>query len=99
RLGDVADVRDGAEEPRSAAFYSGEQAVGIDIVKSKGFSTTAVADDIRAKVGEIQQSLPAGVTLRLVRDAGVRVENSVRNVQSALMEGAALTVLVVFLFL
>lgn len=99
RLGDLADVSDGAAEARSAAFYSGEQAVGIDIVKSKGYSTTAVADDVRALVEEIQRRLPAGVTLRLVRDAGVRVENSVRNVQAALMEGAALTVFVVFLFL
>ena len=99
RLGDVADVKDGAAEARSAAFYNGEQAVGIDIVKSKGYSTTAVADEVRAAVEEIQRRLPAGVTLRLVRDAGVRVENSVRNVQSALLEGAALTVLVVFLFL
>ncbi|HEY0874158.1 MAG TPA: efflux RND transporter permease subunit [Vicinamibacterales bacterium] len=99
RLGDVADVKDAAEEPRSAAFYNDEQAVGIDIVKSKGFSTTAVADDIRQRVQQIQQRLPAGVTLQLVRDAGVRVENSVANVQHALIEGAALTVLVVFLFL
>ena len=41
-----------AEDPRSAAFYNGELAVGIDIVKSKGFSTTAVADDIRARLEE-----------------------------------------------
>ena len=99
RLGDVADVKDGAEEARSAAFYNDEQAVGIDIVKSKGFSTTAVADDVRAAVEGIQRRMPAGVKLRIVRDAGTRVENSVRNVQSALIEGAALTVLVVFLFL
>jgi HAE1 family hydrophobic/amphiphilic exporter-1 len=95
----VADVKDGTEEPRSVALYNGEDAVGIDIVKSKGFSTTAVADDIRQRVAAIQQGLPAGVTLRIVRDAGVRVYNSVRNVQEALLEGAALTVLVVFLFL
>ena len=99
RLGDVAAVRDGTEEPRSAAFYNAEKAVGIDIVKSKGFSTTAVADDVRATVTEIQRRLPGGVTLRIVRDAGVRVANSVRNVQEALIEGAVLTVLVVFLFL
>ena len=99
RLGDVADVMDGSAEPRSIALYNDEQAVGIDIVKSSGFSTTAVADDIRRQVGEIQRRLPAGVTLRIVRDAGVRVENSVANVQSALIEGAALTVVVVFLFL
>ena len=99
RLGDVADVLDGSAEPRSIALYNDEQAVGIDIVKSSGFSTTAVADDIRRQVAEIQQRLPTGVTLRIVRDAGVRVENSVANVQSALVEGAALTVVVVFLFL
>jgi HAE1 family hydrophobic/amphiphilic exporter-1 len=99
RLGDVADVMDGSAEARSTALYNDEQAVGIDIVKSSGFSTTAVADDIRRQVGEIQRRLPAGVTLRVVRDAGVRVENSVENVQSALIEGAALTVVVVFLFL
>ncbi len=99
RLGEVADVKDGTEEARSAAIYNGEEAVGIDIVKSKGFSTTAVADAIRLQVTAIQERLPAGVTLRIVRDAGVRVRNSVRNVQEALIEGAALTVLVVFLFL
>jgi HAE1 family hydrophobic/amphiphilic exporter-1 len=68
-------------------------------VKSDGFSTTAVADDVRAVVAEIQRRLPAGVNLRIVRDSGVRVADSVRNVQEALVEGAFLTVVVVFLFL
>ena len=99
RLGDVAQVRDGTEEPRSTALYNDEEAVGVDIVKSRGFSTTAVADTIRLEVAEIQQTLPAGVTLRVARDAGVRVEASVASVQEALLEGAGLTVAVVFLFL
>ena len=99
RLGDVAQIRDGTEEARSVALYNSEEAVGINIVKSRGFSTTAVAEEIRTEVDEIQPTLPAGVTLRVVRDAGVRVEASVRSVQEALLEGAALTVAVVFLFL
>ncbi len=99
RLGDIATVRDGTEDPRSAAYYNQEAAVGIDIVKSKGFSTTAVADDVRREVESIQRRVPGGVTLRIVRDAGVRVANSVKSVQTALVEGAVLTVLVVFLFL
>jgi HAE1 family hydrophobic/amphiphilic exporter-1 len=99
RLGDLADVRDSTEEPRSFAAYDDESAVGIDILKSTGFSTTAVADQVRARVAEIQRTLPAGVTLRVVTDAGVRVEDSVMGVQQALVEGAALTVVVVFLFL
>jgi HAE1 family hydrophobic/amphiphilic exporter-1 len=99
RLGDIANVRDATEEPRSFALYNGDEAVGINIIKSSGFSTTAVAADIRARVEEIQRTLPAGVTLRVVRDSGVRVANSVRGVEETLLEGAALTVIVVFVFL
>ncbi|HXK62420.1 MAG TPA: efflux RND transporter permease subunit, partial [Acidobacteriota bacterium] len=99
RLGDLAEIRDGTEEPRSAAMFSGRRAVGIDVVKSKGFSTTTVAEEIRSRVAEIQKTLPEDVELRIVRDAGVRVEDSVEDVQQALLEGAVLTVVVVFLFL
>ncbi len=99
RLGDLADVRDATEEPRSAASYNDEPAVGINILKATGFSTTAVAEEVRQQVAALQQTLPAGVTLRVVRDAGVRVADSVKGVQDGLLEGAALTVLVVFLFL
>jgi HAE1 family hydrophobic/amphiphilic exporter-1 len=99
RLGDLADVHDSTEEPRSFALYNDEAAVGIDVLKSSGFSTTAVAEQIRARVADIQKTLPSGVTLRVVTDAGVRVADSVAGVQQALIEGAALTVAVVFLFL
>jgi len=99
RLGDVAAVRDGTEEPRSAAIFNGSEAVGIEIVKSKGYSTTAVAQAIRDEVGRLQKTLPPGTSLRIVRDAGTRVAQSVGDVEYALVEGAVLTVLVVFLFL
>jgi len=99
RLRDVADVHAGTEEQRTAAVYNGEQAVGLDVVKAKGNSTTAVADAVRKQVSQIQSALPKDVSLRIVRDAGTRVQESVRNVEEALIEGAALTVLVVFVFL
>jgi HAE1 family hydrophobic/amphiphilic exporter-1 len=99
RLRDVATIHVGIEEPRSQALFSGTEAVGIDIKKSKGYSTTAVANAVRAEIAEIQKTLPAGVTASIVRDAGRRVSDSVRNVQTALIEGAVLTVLTVFLFL
>ncbi len=99
RLQDVATVADTASEARSLGIFNGQEAVGIDITKSKGASTARVADDIKTAVAEIQKRLPPGTTLSVVKDAGERVENSVRNVQEALIEGAILTVLVVFLFL
>jgi hydrophobic/amphiphilic exporter-1 (mainly G- bacteria), HAE1 family len=99
RLGEVASVLDGTEEPRSLALYNEREAVGIDIKKSKGYSTTDVSDRIKERVARIEQTLPKGATLRVVRDAGERVDHSVRNVEETLVEGALLTVLVVFLFL
>jgi hydrophobic/amphiphilic exporter-1 (mainly G- bacteria), HAE1 family len=99
RLGQVADVKDTSVEARSVALFNGQLGIGMDITKSKGISTTRVADDITARIADLQKTLPRGVHLTLVRDAGVRVRNSVRNVEEALVEGALLTVLVVFLFL
>jgi HAE1 family hydrophobic/amphiphilic exporter-1 len=99
RLRDVATVTVGTEEPRSAAFFSGQEAVGIDVKKSKGYSTTAVASAVLTEIDAIRETLPPGVTLNVVRDAGERVTNSVANVAEALVEGAVLTVLTVFLFL
>lgn len=100
RLGDVATAEDGIEEQRTLALYNGKDAVGIEIKKTKGYSTTAVAEAILAKVGTLEKVMAQqGATLAVIKNKGQRVTNSVNNVQSALIEGAVLTVLVVFLFL
>ena len=99
RLSDVADVKDGAEEQRTLALYNGREAIGIDIKKAKGYSTTDVAERVLARVDEVQKRLPANVKMDVVRDAGTRVRASVGNVEEALVLGAMLTVAVVFLFL
>jgi len=99
RLGQVAKVFDGTEEQRSGAYFNDREAVGIQVLKSKGYSTTQVSDKIRQHVAELQPRLPTAAKLEIVQDAGVRVSHAVRNVQEALIEGALLTVLVVFLFL
>lgn len=104
RLGEVADVKDATEEPRTLALFakangSDQEAVAIDIKKSKGFSTTDVASKVLVRLDEIRKTLPAGTSLDVVKDAGARVRHSVRTVEEALLLGALLTVLVVFLFL
>jgi HAE1 family hydrophobic/amphiphilic exporter-1 len=99
RLRDVARVYDGAEEPRSLALFNGKEAIGIDIVQARGYSTTEVSEVVHEEVHRLQETLPAGAKLDLVVDKGERVEQSVHNVQKALIEGALLTILVVFLFL
>ena len=99
RLGDVADVKEGTEEARTAATYNGKAAVGIDVKKAKGYSTTQVVNQLRSRIAELQRSLPGDARIAIVRDAGVRVTAAVDHVKGTLIEGALLTVLVVFLFL
>ena len=99
RLGEVAKVYAGVEEARSVALFDGKEAVGINIVKATGASTTQVSEDLRGVVEELRKTLPKGVELDIVRDSGTRVDHSVTEVQHTLIEGALLTVLVVFLFL
>ncbi|HTO73002.1 MAG TPA: efflux RND transporter permease subunit, partial [Gemmatimonadales bacterium] len=99
RLGQVADVMDGTEEPTTAAVFNGKDAVGIEIQKTKGFSTTTVVAMLKSELAEIGKTLPAGAKLEIVQDAGKRVNNAVTNVEHTLIIGAMLTVLVVFMFL
>jgi len=99
RLSEIATAKDGTAEPTTSANFSGRESIGILIRKSKGYSTSEVARAVLKKVEVIRAALPAGTKLDVVQNAGDRVEASVRNVNEALLEGAALTVLVVFLFL
>ncbi|MBA2293182.1 MAG: efflux RND transporter permease subunit [Gemmatimonadales bacterium] len=99
RLGDVADVFAGVEESRTASSYNGVRAVGINIIKAKGYSTNEVVFKLRDEIARLQATMPQGTKLTIVKDAGIRVTGSVNHVKTTLLEGAALTILVVFLFL
>jgi hydrophobic/amphiphilic exporter-1 (mainly G- bacteria), HAE1 family len=99
RLGQVATVTDGTEEPRTMALFNGREAVGVDVRKSKGYSTPEVAAAILQRVQAVMPRLPSTVRMDVVQDAGERVTRSVGDVKMTLFEGALLTVLVVFLFL
>ncbi|ABC80003.1 efflux RND transporter permease subunit [Anaeromyxobacter dehalogenans] len=98
RLGQVAKVLDGAEEARTLALFNSGEAVGLEVLKTKGYSTTAVADAVKERARALEPRME-GAKLAVVQDSGTRVRQSVDDVQRTLIEGALLTVLVVFLFL
>ena len=83
RLGQVAEVKDGTEEQRTLALFNGRPAVGIDVKKSRGYSTTDVAAKVLARVAKLQQQMPEGVEINVVKNSGVRVTAAVRNVQDS----------------
>jgi HAE1 family hydrophobic/amphiphilic exporter-1 len=98
-LGQVARVEDGQQEEESVALINGRRALSIDIVKAQGENTIAVVDGVRRAVAEMAPLLPPGVRVELVRDASTGIRNSVADVKHTLVEGALLTIAIVFLFL
>jgi HAE1 family hydrophobic/amphiphilic exporter-1 len=98
-LGQVAEIEDGQQEEESVALINGQRALSIDVVKAQGENTIAVVDGVQRAVREMQPLLPAAVKLDIVRDASVGIRNSVKDVRATLIEGGALTIAIVFLFL
>ncbi|WP_106640189.1 efflux RND transporter permease subunit [Allosphingosinicella vermicomposti] len=99
RLGDVARIEQGAENPYTAFRLNGEQAVGLGIVRQSGANTLAVATQAKALAEEIQPTLPEGMTIAVGSDESLFISEAIKKVWETLGEAAILVVLVIFLFL
>jgi HAE1 family hydrophobic/amphiphilic exporter-1 len=98
-LSQVARVVDGQEDRESLAMVDGKRAISLDIVKSQGENTIAVVNEVRKLADELKRQLPPDVSLTVVRDQSTSIRNQVAGVQRNIIEGAVLTVIIVFLFL
>ena len=98
-LSEVAEVRDGIEEQRSLAFVNGVQAVSLDILKQSGANTVGVVELVKKEISRLQNELPPGTKIEMVRDGSIMIRDSVRDVQETLILGGILTIIIVFMFL
>ncbi len=99
KLWQLADVVDGPQEVESLALYNGQRTVLLSVQKSQGENTIAVVDGLYKALEDAKPLTPPGVTVEVNRDNSRAIRVSVANVKRTLFEGAALTVLIVFLFL
>ncbi len=99
RLDQLAQVVDGAQEIDSLALYNGERTLLLNVQKSQDENTIAVVDGLISALAEVRKQLPAGLQLEPIADGSRQIRVSVTNVRQTLIEGAILTVLIVFLFL
>jgi len=98
-LGEVAQVSDGIEEKRKLALVNGKPAIGLDIYKQSGGNQVELVDTVKKVMAKVQQDLPPGVTLSLVRDGSIMTRESLADVKKTLLIGGLLTVLIVFCFI
>ncbi|MBC5765887.1 efflux RND transporter permease subunit [Ramlibacter albus] len=99
RIEQVARVSDGGQEIDSLALYNGERTLLLAVQKAQDENTIDVIDGLKSTVEEMKKQLPPGVRLQEVTDGSRPIRVAVANVQRTLFEGAALTILIVFLFL
>jgi hydrophobic/amphiphilic exporter-1 (mainly G- bacteria), HAE1 family len=99
KLWQVADVVDGPQEQESLALYNGQRTVLLSVQKSQGENTIAVVDGLQKALAESKALTPANMKTEINRDNSRSIRVSVANVKRTLIEGALLTVLIVFLFL
>lgn len=95
----VARIADGAQEIDSLALYNGQRTLLLSVQKAQDENTIAVVDGLNQAIKDIQPQLPPGARLELITDGSRPIRVAVENVRRTLIEGALLTVLIVFLFL
>jgi HAE1 family hydrophobic/amphiphilic exporter-1 len=100
-IGDVATVSRGPSDIEGLAFRDGEQALAIDVVKIEGGNTVAIAHAVQAAVEALNHdgALPEDVAIDILQNSAEPIERDFHTVQATLIEGAALAVAIVFLFL
>jgi multidrug efflux pump subunit AcrB len=98
RLDDLGLISDTIAEPRTFARVDGAPVVGFSILRAKGASDVVVADAVAARIDAIKAANP-DTDLKLIDSSVTFTLGNYESAMHTLYEGAALAVLVVFLFL
>ena len=98
-LGDLGQIVERQREPDSVARINGQQAVNFNVFKQQDANIVVTGEAVKAQMEEIRKTLPSGVELRLIYASSDFVKGSLQGLQHTLVEGALLTVAIVFLFL
>jgi len=98
-ISDVATVAWDTEPVRGNANVNGDPGVIMSVTKSPGFDTLKLTKQIETAIKELQPTLPAGVEATVLFRQGDFIERSVGNLTEAIIDGAIMVTVVLFLFL
>ncbi|WP_062326905.1 efflux RND transporter permease subunit [Treponema endosymbiont of Eucomonympha sp.] len=99
RLSDVAEVYEGTERGRSLVYINGEPGLYISITNESGTNPSTISKDVHAALAGIRESLPKGVSVSVLSDDTSLIDSTLNEVYSSAVTGAALAMLLIFLFL
>lgn len=99
RLGDLGQLVEREREPDSLSRVDGVPSISFQVFKQQDANIVLTGEGIKRATEELRKTLPPGVELRMVYDDSEWVKDSLSGVKRTLIEGALLTIAIVFLFL
>ncbi|MEQ1946615.1 MAG: efflux RND transporter permease subunit [Bryobacteraceae bacterium] len=99
KLRDVGRAEDSEEEPVTAARLNGNPAVTLVVNKQSGENTVATADEVKARLKEVQAGLPKDIRIKIVNDTSVYIKSALRQLEAHLIEGSILAAVIIYFFL
>ena len=98
-LRDVAEVRDGFTEEVQLSRLNGKPGISVALYKQSGANTVRVSAAVNEALQQLAADLPPGTSIGVIFDQAEFVNRSVGNMLNMGLSGAALALLVLFLFL
>ena len=98
-LSDVADVVDGAENAKLAAWMNDTPAIIVNVQRQPGANVIQVVDQLKKLLPTLTATLPAAIDVELLTDRTVTIRASVHDVMLELFLAIVLVVAVIFVFL
>jgi multidrug efflux pump len=99
RLRDVGYAAPGPYENRKVVRVSGNEAIGLGVVKQSTGNTLAIAKGVREMVPKLMSGLPEGMSMKVAVDTSEFIDAAILAVYKVMIEALILVVLVIFLFL
>ncbi|MDB5917050.1 MAG: nodulation protein NolG [Massilia sp.] len=98
-LDQVAEIVDGEQEETSVSRINGARAISIEVTKVQGANVVQVGTGIMKVVEAMKKEFSTDIELKVMENQAERVQSQLDNVKETIIEGALLTMLIVFLFL
>ena len=99
KLRDVAQVREGPADERSAVRLNGQSAISAGVIRQATANPLTLSAGVRAMLPRLKADLPPGVSVEIANDNSLFIDRSVKNVYQTIAEAVVLVALVIFFFL
>jgi len=99
KIRDVAQVREGAADERSAVRLNGQSAISAGVIRQATANPLTLSAGVREMLPRLKADLPPGVNVEIANDNSLFIDRSVKNVYKTVVEAVVLVALVIFFFL